>query len=34
MATYYKGTALEGLNKKLEEYLNEAVEGESDINLI
>lgn len=32
--TYYKGTALEGLNKKLEEYLNNADENESDINLI
>jgi len=32
--TYYKGTALEGLNKKLEEYLNDADENESDINLI
>ena len=34
VTTYYKGTALEGLNKKLEEYLNEADEEESDINLI
>lgn len=34
ITTYYKGTALEGLNKKLEEYLNEADENESDINLI
>ena len=32
--TYYKGTALERLNKKLEEYLNNADENESDINLI
>ena len=32
--TYYKGTALESLNKKLEEYLNDADENESDINLI
>lgn len=32
--TYYKGTALESLNKKLEEYLNEADKDESDINLI
>lgn len=32
--TYYKGTALESLNKKLEEYLNNADEEESDINLI
>lgn len=34
VTTYYKGTALEGLNKKLEEYLNEADKNESDINLI
>lgn len=34
VTTYYKGTALEGLNKKLEEYLNDADENESDINLI
>ena len=34
VTTYYKGTALEGLNKKLEEYLNEADEDESNINLI
>ena len=34
VTTYYKGTALEGLNKKLEEYLNEADKSESDINLI
>ena len=34
VTTYYKGTALEGLNKKLEEYLNEADKDESDINLI
>lgn len=32
--TYYKGTALESLNKKLEEYLNNADDDESDINLI
>ena len=32
--TYYKGTALEGLNKKLEEYLEEADKTESDINII
>ena len=32
--TYYKGTALESLNKKLEEYLNNADKNESDINLI
>ena len=34
VTTYYKGTALESLNKKLEEYLNDADENESDINLI
>lgn len=34
VTTYYKGTALESLNKKLEEYLNDADEDESDINLI
>lgn len=34
VTTYYKGTALEGLNKKMEEYLNEADKNESDINLI
>ena len=34
VTTYYKGTALEGLNKKLEEYLDEADIEESDINLI
>lgn len=34
LTTYYKGTALESLNKKLEEYLNEADIDESDINLI
>lgn len=34
VTTYYKGTALEGLNKKLEEYLNDADQNESDINLI
>lgn len=34
VTTYYKGTALEELNKKLEEYLNEADKDESDINLI
>ena len=32
--TYYKGTALEALNKKLEEYLDNADKNESDINLI
>ena len=34
VTTYYKGTALEGTNKKLEEYLNSAPEKESDINYI
>ena len=34
ITTYYKGTALEALNKELEEYLNNADKEESDINLI
>ena len=34
ITTYYKGTALEELNKRLEEYLDEADKNESDINLI
>lgn len=34
VTTYYKGTALESLNKKLEEYLDNAEKDESDINLI
>ena len=34
VTTYYKGTALESLNKKLEEYLNGADKDENDINLI
>lgn len=34
VTTYYKGTALESLNKKLEEYLDDANEEENDINLI
>ena len=34
VTTYYKGTALESLNKKLEEYLDNADKNESDINLI
>ena len=34
VTTYYKGTALEGLNKKLAEYLDYADEEESNINLI
>ena len=34
ITTYYKGTALDGVNKKLEEYLDEAYIGESNINQI
>ena len=34
VTTYYKGTALEELNKKMEEYLNNADKDENDINLI
>ena len=34
ITTYYKGTALEGTNKKLEEYLDSAEETENDINYI
>ena len=34
ITTYYKGTAIEGTTKKLEEYLNLAPEGENDINYI
>ena len=34
VTTYYKGTALEGVTKKLEEYLNNADEKESNINYI
>lgn len=34
VTTYYKGTALETLNKRLEEYLDYADENESNINLI
>ena len=34
VTTYYKGTALEGLNKKLEEFLDKADKNENDINLI
>lgn len=34
ITTYYKGTALEGVNKKLEEYLDEADTDEADINII
>ena len=32
--TYYKGTALEGLTQKMEEYLDNTDKAESDINLI
>ena len=34
LTNYYKGTAIEGTTKKLEEYLNLAPEEESDINYI
>jgi len=34
ISTYYKGTALEELNKKMENYLNNADKEESSINLI
>lgn len=34
IATYYKATGLEKLNKKLEEYLDSASETENDINYI
>lgn len=34
LSTYYKGTALEAVLKKLEEYLDAAPENESDINKI
>ena len=34
LATYYKATGLEKLNKKLEEYLDNAPEKENDINYI
>ena len=34
ITTYYKGTALESVNKKLEEYLDEAAKDESEINEI
>ncbi|MFR2535045.1 MAG: diguanylate cyclase domain-containing protein [Clostridia bacterium] len=34
ITTYYKGTALEGVTKKLEEYLDNANEKESNINYI
>jgi hypothetical protein len=32
--TYYKGTALEGLLSKLEEYLDTTKENESEINYL
>ena len=32
MSTYYKGTALEGVLKKLEEYLDKADKNENKIN--
>lgn len=34
LSTYYKGTALEGLTKKLEEYLDEADKDENTINYL
>ena len=34
ISAYYKGTALEGLTKKLEEYLDEAPKGENAINYL
>ena len=34
VTTYYKGTALESVNKKLEEYLDNADKNENDINEI
>ena len=34
VSTYYKGTALEGLTKKLEEYLDNAPKSESTINFL
>ena len=34
LTTYYKGTALESFNKKLEEYLDNADKNENDINEI
>lgn len=34
LTTYYKGTALESVNKKLEEYLDEAPKEENEINEI
>ena len=34
VSTYYKGTGLEQLNKKLEEYIDNAPKSESQINYI
>ena len=34
ISNYYKGTGLDGVNKKLEEYLDSAGNEESDINCI
>ena len=34
VSTYYKGTGLEQLNKKLEEYIDSADKKESQINYI
>lgn len=34
ITTYYKGTALEGVMKKMEEYLDKANQNESDINYL
>ena len=34
LSTYYKGTALEGLTKKLEEYLDSASKDENTINYL
>ena len=34
VSTYYKGTALEGLTKKLEEYLDNAPKNENTINYL
>lgn len=34
LSTYYKGTALEGLTKKMEEYLDNAPKGENTINYL
>ena len=34
VSNYYKGTGLEEVNKKLEEYLDSADVGESEINCI